>query len=65
MPFFKVKATSIESFKAIVEANNEEEAYNIAKNSEGVIFDPVDFPNGDWEIDPEVEKCTENGDPIQ
>tara|TARA_R100000152_G_C6720401_1_gene146498 strand:- start:534 stop:731 length:198 start_codon:yes stop_codon:yes gene_type:complete len=65
MPFFKVKATSIESFKAIVEANNEEEAYNIAKNSEGVIFDPVDFPNGDWEIDPEVKKCTENGDPIQ
>ena len=65
MPFFKVRATSIESFKAIVEADNEEEAYNIAKNSEGVIFDPVDFPNGDWEIDPEVQQCTENGDSIQ
>ena len=65
MPFYKVMATSIETFKAIIEAKNEQEAYQIGKEDENVIFEPVDYPNGDWEVDSYVQEFTENGEPIQ
>ena len=63
MPFYKVRASSMEQFEAIIEAKNEEEAYQIGKE-DGGLFDSVDQWNGDWEVDPDIEECTEDGDEL-
>ena len=63
MPFYKVRASSMEQFEAIIEAENEEEAYQIGKE-DGGLFDSVDKWNGDWEVDPEIQECTEDGDDL-
>ena len=60
MPFYKVRASSMEQFEAIIEAENEEEAYQIGKE-DGGLFDSVDRWNGDWEVDPDIKECTEDG----
>ena len=60
MPFYKVRASSMEQFEAIIEAENEEEAYQIGKE-DGGLFDSIDRWHGDWEVDPEIEQCTEDG----
>ena len=61
MPFYKVRASSMEQFEAIIEAKDEDEAYQIGKE-DGGLFDSVDRWNGDWEVDREIEECTEDGD---
>ena len=63
MPFYKVRATSMEQFEDIIEAKDEEEAYQIGKE-DGGLFDSVDRWNGDWEVDPDIEECTEDGDDL-
>ena len=63
MPFYKVRATSMEQFEAIIEAKDENEAYQIVKE-DGGLFDSVDRWNGDWEVDPDIEECTEDGDDL-
>ena len=63
MPFYKVRASSMEQFEAIIEAKNEEEAYQIGKE-DGGLFDSRDPWNGDWEVDPEIKECTEDGDDL-
>ena len=63
MPFYKVRASSMEQFEAIIEAENEEEAYQIGKE-DGGLFDSVDRWNGDWEVDPEIKECTKDGDDL-
>ena len=60
MPFYKVRASSMERFEAIIEAKNEDEAYQIGKE-DGGLFDSVDRWNGDWEVDPEITQCTKDG----
>ena len=65
MPFYKVRASSLEQFEAIIEAKDENEAYQIGKE-DGGLFDSIDHQwNRDWEVDPEIQECTENGDSIQ
>ena len=63
MPFYKVRASSMEQFEAIIEAKYKDEAYQIGKE-DGGLFDSVDRWNGDWEVDPEIEECTEDGDEL-
>ena len=63
MPFYRVRASSMELFEAIIEAKDEEEAYQIGKE-DGGLFDSVDRWNGDWEVDPEIQECTEDGDDL-
>ena len=63
MPFYKVRASSMEQFEAIIEAENEEEAYQIGKE-DGGLFDSIDRWNGDWEVDPEIKECTKDGDDL-
>ena len=63
MPFYRVRASSMGLFEAIIEAKDEEEAYEIGKE-DGGLFDSVDRWNGDWEVDPEIEECTEDGDEL-
>ena len=63
MPFYRVRASSMELFEAIIEAKDEEEAYQIGKE-DGGLFDSVDRWNGDWEVDPEIKQCTEDGDDL-
>ena len=63
MPFYKVRASSLEQFEAIIEAKDENEAYQIGKE-DGGRFDSIDIWHGDWEVDPEVQECTEDGDAI-
>ena len=63
MPFYKVCASSMEQFEAIIEAKDEDEAYQIGKE-DGGLFDSVDKWNGDWEVDPEIKQCTEDGDDL-
>ena len=60
MPFYKVRASSLEQFEAIIEAKDENEAYQIGKE-DGGLFDYVDQWHGDWEVDPEIQECTEDG----
>ena len=47
----------------IVEAKDEEEAYQIGKE-DGGLFDSRDQWHGDWEVDPEIKQCTEDGDDL-
>ena len=63
MPFYKVRASSMEQFEAIIEAKDKDEAYQIGKE-DGGLFDSVDRWNGDWEVDPEINQCTEDGDDL-
>ena len=63
MPFYKVRASSMEQFEAIIEAKDENEAYQIGKE-DGGLFDSVDRWNGDWEVDPDIKECTEDGDAL-
>ena len=63
MPFYKVRASSMEQFEAIIEAKDEEEAYQIGKE-DGGLFDSRDQWHGDWEVDPEIKQCTEDGDDL-
>ena len=60
MPFYKVRASSMEQFEAIIEAENEEEAYQIGKE-DGGLFESIDTWNGDWEVDSDIEECTQDG----
>ena len=64
MPFFKVRASSLEKFEAIIEAKDKNEAYQIGKE-DGGLFNSIDIWHGDWEVDPEIQQCTKDGDPIQ
>tara|TARA_X000001382_G_scaffold120280_1_gene101708 strand:- start:415 stop:606 length:192 start_codon:yes stop_codon:yes gene_type:complete len=63
MPFYRVRASSMELFEAIIEAKDEEEAYQIGKE-DGGLFDSRDQWHGDWEVDPEIKQCTEDGDDL-
>tara|TARA_R100000231_G_C5269068_1_gene148103 strand:+ start:528 stop:719 length:192 start_codon:yes stop_codon:yes gene_type:complete len=63
MPFYKVRASSMETFEAIIEAKDAEEAYQIGKEDSD-LFDSADQWNGDWEIDPEITQCTKDGDDL-
>ena len=63
MPFYRVRASSMELFEAIIEAKDEEEAYQIGRE-DGSLFDSRDRWNGDWEVDPEIKECTEDGDDL-
>ena len=63
MPFYKVRASSMEQFEAIIEAENEEEAYQIGKE-DGGLFESIDTWHGDWEVDPEIQECTKDGDDL-
>tara|TARA_R100001443_G_scaffold87109_2_gene93677 strand:+ start:1178 stop:1369 length:192 start_codon:yes stop_codon:yes gene_type:complete len=60
MPFFKVRASSLEQFEAIIEAKDENEAYQIGKE-DGGLFNSIDIWHGDWEIDPDIKQCTKDG----
>ena len=42
MPFFKVRASSLEQFEAIIEAKDENEAYQIGKE-DGGLFNSIDI----------------------
>ena len=63
MPFYRVRASSMELFEAIIEAKDEEEAYQIGKE-DGGLFSSRDSWNGDWEVDPEIKECTKDGDDL-
>ena len=49
MPKFKVYANSMTRYFIEVEAENEEEAIEIAREADGGSFEEVDI--GDWEIE--------------
>jgi hypothetical protein len=57
MKTYRVKATSVQEFYVDVEANDEVEAWSIARDLDGSDFTPIG--DGDWQIsdaDPQIVK---------
>ena len=47
---FKIWASSTSIYSLEIEADSEDEAFQIAKNADGADFEPVPY-SGDWQID--------------